>query len=642
MDSRASALSDLLLEWEERRERGEPTDPELICATRLDLLAPFQEMVAKLLAWERLDPTNSTDTFPRPLSAELPRPSVAGFTVHEQIGAGATSVVYRAEDVDTGLTVAVKVLRTRAHLLSRGGAGELLQRFEQEARLLARLNHDGIVRIFLSRLQSSPPFFVMEYLPGGGLAEHAPRLRAIGPVAVARFVESVARAVGFAHRHGTLHRDLKPSNILLDANGRPHVSDFGIAKLLAGDDPPEPTAVGDSTSTLVPCSLTVVDRQPGTLPYMAPEQYDPAFGAVGFATDVWALGIILYELLAGTRPFDAPEGAPRSAWRACVCRAPAPPLRLGRGRFRRLAWVAARCLEKDPARRYPDANALADALRDCGVLVGRRRFRNVAVLAAAVGLGAATLLPRPQPPAPIEKPQRVPESAPMVQPTAYHTSTEKARAALGRGEAVDLVPRVAAGAHACSDGDLRVRACPDGFTVEYNSNWALLEVMPSFPPGKYTLEAELRHDANGFGGEGDVGLYCWGCSGAAGRPHHVIAALTFADRGRVTRYGARVVTYSLGDTMNGSAPFPPKDAVPFQATPGSWRRLTWHLVPASAAATFDGVPLPPLMAKHFAPTINDAARAGVAAQIRPDGAFGIYVSRGKLTVRHLRVVPDGN
>ncbi|HKB40036.1 MAG TPA: serine/threonine-protein kinase, partial [Gemmataceae bacterium] len=628
MDSRAAALSDLLLEWEECRERGEPADVEALCATCPDLLGPFQEMVEKLLQWERYDPSGPTDSGPLP-PAEFPRPFVAGYTVRERIGEGATSIVYRAEDAGTGLPVAVKVLRPRSYLRNWDGRSELLQRFEQEARLLARLNHDGIVRIFLSRLQDSPPFFVMEYLPGGNLIGYAPQLRARGLAAITRFVELVARAVGEAHRHGTLHRDLKPSNILLDANGHPHVSDFGIAKLLADDrdaGPSEPTSTGD-TATHVLCPLTVIDHQPGTLPYMAPEQYDPRFGSVGFATDVWALGVILYELLAGAWPFAAPEGSTRDAWRERVCRAPAPVLRLGRGRLGRcLARVVARCLEKDPARRYPDAEALANALRDCEAPGGWSRLRHAAMI-AGVGLVAAALVPGPRPVAP-------PEASAQTALDPYHISTLQASAALGRGEPVDFVPRVVAGAYARSDRDLRVRACPDGFTVEYGGKWALLELMPRLPRGKYTLEAELRHDATSFNSDGDVGLYCWGSSIVKqGQTHFVIASLTFSDRGMTADNGASVMIYYLhGNTKNRSVPFPSADAIHLQAGPGGWRQLVWQLSPEDAQASFDGKPFHRrLIVKDFDETLKDAERAGITATVRPDGAFGIYISRATLT-----------
>src|SRR5262249_22500842 len=147
---------------------------------------------------------------------------------------------------------------------------------------------------------------------------------AAGPATVVRCLEQVARAVAFAHDCGVLHRDLKPGNILLGSDGQPLVSDFGLAKLLEPRGPlQEETRAAAKTlregqpgSSQIPGSLTVSGYHPGTPPYMAPEQHDPSFGPVGPAADIWALGVILYELLTGTKPFPGPT---REQCRAQVC-----------------------------------------------------------------------------------------------------------------------------------------------------------------------------------------------------------------------------------------------------------------------------------------------------------------------------------
>jgi eukaryotic-like serine/threonine-protein kinase len=172
----------------------------------------------------------------------------------------------------------------------------------------------------------------------------------------------VAQAVSHAHGKGVLHRDLKPANILLDADGRPKVSDFGLAKLL--DDAlleraDSSVMQADHNLLTEDSTLTLPGRQPGTPAYMAPEQFDARWGAVGLPADVWALGAILYELLAGRRPFP---GDTRVELQRRICQEPpAPPILPNTHGDARLNRLARRCLDKDPARR-PTAAELADAL----------------------------------------------------------------------------------------------------------------------------------------------------------------------------------------------------------------------------------------------------------------------------------------
>ena len=186
------------------------------------------------------------------------------------------------------------------------------------------------------------PFLELEYLPGGSLDK---RLNGtpIPPADAARLVETIARAIFQAHREGVVHRDLKPANILLDAAGNPKVADFGLAKILDSD-------VGLTKSR------TIV----GSPSYMAPEQAEGSSKQVGKATDVYALGAILYELLSGRPPFHPATAMETLA--QVKSNDPVPPSHVQPGLPRDLETICLHCLEKAPARRYPTAEALAEDL----------------------------------------------------------------------------------------------------------------------------------------------------------------------------------------------------------------------------------------------------------------------------------------
>src|SRR6516164_1824938 len=212
-----------------------------------------------------------------------------------------------------------------------------------EAAAVARLQHPSIVQIHHIGEADGLPFFELEYLEGGSLDR---RLDGTPwpPPRAAELVEAVARGVAEAHRRGIIHRDLKPANVLLEADGTPKITDFGLAKSLNADS-----------------GLTRTDSILGTPGYMAPEQAAGAVRLVGPLADVYALGAILYELLTGRPPF---RGATVLETLAQVKTAePVPPSRLVPGLSRDVETIALKCLAKDPAKRYESATALADDLR---------------------------------------------------------------------------------------------------------------------------------------------------------------------------------------------------------------------------------------------------------------------------------------
>jgi ribosomal protein S7 len=280
----------------------------------------------------------------------LPR-RFAGYELLEEIGRGGMGVVFEARQLAPERLVALKMIR----------AGELataedVRRFRQEANEAARLDHPHIVPVYEVGEYQGQHYFTMRLVEGGSLAQRLDRFRD-DPKAAARLVATVARAVHYAHQRQLLHRDLKPGNVLRDGDGRPHVADFGLAKRLGGE--------GEASQS----------AGVGTPEYMAPEQ---ARGEARLTTaaDVYALGGVLYALLAGRPPFRG-----QTHWETIqlvLSREPAPPPSAVRaGCPRDLETVCLKCLDKDPARRYGSAEAAADDLE--------RWLKGESVLARPVG-----------------------------------------------------------------------------------------------------------------------------------------------------------------------------------------------------------------------------------------------------------------
>jgi serine/threonine protein kinase len=324
-------LDELMLEWEERRARGEAITPEALCAAVPHLLQELVRRIRLLEDCDRLLAVKEVAATPDPIDGfGLPVPrSVANYEVRGLLGYGGMGVVYRAWDPVLRREVAVKALRPATPGADADGRRRLVDRFRREGQVLARLRHEAIVPVFEARILDGVPCLVMEYEAGGSLADRQEHLTAAGPTSIVPLMEVAARAVAHVHRQGILHRDLKPANLLFDADGRLLVSDFGLAKLIDRQDsilPPAPPAVAGDTAENAP-SVTELTAtgvlQPGTWAYMAPEQYDPArFGSIGPATDIWALGVILYELLTSRRPF---RGRSWGELREQVCTASVPP-----------------------------------------------------------------------------------------------------------------------------------------------------------------------------------------------------------------------------------------------------------------------------------------------------------------------------
>jgi serine/threonine protein kinase/tetratricopeptide (TPR) repeat protein len=290
-----------------------------------------------------LDPADESESDSlNGLLAEINLPDqnwrLGNYEILEEIGRGGMGVIYRARQRHSRRIVAVKRVLSY-HADSR----ETLARFRREAQAAASLDHPNILPIYeVSESEDGLPFFSMKFATGGTLQATAPALRPELRQCVA-LVAKIARAVQYAHSRGILHRDLKPGNILLDGRGEPLVSDFGLAKWL------------DTTSDLTR-TLTIF----GTPGYIAPEQASASAADLKPTADVYSLGAILFDLVAGRPPF---LGAHALSVIRQAAELPAPKLRtLSKVADRDLETICSRCLERDSKLRYPSAHNLAEDL----------------------------------------------------------------------------------------------------------------------------------------------------------------------------------------------------------------------------------------------------------------------------------------
>ena len=351
----ADRIADLLLEWEERAAQGTDVPAEGLCPDHPHLTPELARRIHALRATAWL---TEGDGDPPPGSPEPSAPPPLGgrYRLDAVIGEGGFGEVWKGYDLELRRAVAVKRPKR-----SRLGSADSLERFVAEARRVAGLKHPGVVPVFDVGRDGDAAYIVSELVEGGSLADRIatqpPNVRES-----ARLVAEVADTLAYAHRHGFLHRDIKPANVLIDHHGRALVADFGIARSPA--DRAEPTSFG-------------------TLAYMAPEQVEgkPA----DQRADLYSLGVVLYELLVGRLPHPAadPVGLRRE-----IVSGPPPLIPASAGVPEQLAAACLKCLSRDPAARYQDAEAFAHALRAAlGVRPPKRRRLTVAVAALVALLG---------------------------------------------------------------------------------------------------------------------------------------------------------------------------------------------------------------------------------------------------------------
>jgi tetratricopeptide (TPR) repeat protein len=315
---------------------------------------------------------------------------IAGYEILEELSRGGQGIVFRALQRSTKREVALKILREGSYASSAAR-----RRFEREIELVASLSHPHIVTVFDSgETADGRKYFAMDYVRGQPLGRFVAASRA-SPAEKLRLFSRICQAVNYAHQRGVIHRDLKPSNILVDEAGEPHVLDFGLARQVARGD-----------------AMTTTGQVAGTLPYMSPEQARGMPDAVDVRSDVYALGVMLYELLTGTYPYpvegdtiqvlkhiaETPPERPSRVWRRSrdlgeSWRGPGKPRR-----FDELETIVLKALAKERAQRYQTAGELArdidhyllgepiEARRDSGWYMLRKalyRYRIAAGIVAA-------------------------------------------------------------------------------------------------------------------------------------------------------------------------------------------------------------------------------------------------------------------
>jgi tetratricopeptide (TPR) repeat protein len=345
-----SRLNDLVSLWQQAREQGQDVSAAELCRERPELLQELERQIDAVRQMNQLanaDPSNvsgnltkqdldESTTLPGPAEWGVGPTAVPGYEIAKEIGRGGMGVVYRARQVGLNRIVALKMILAGSH------AGEsALSRFRTEAEAIARLQHPHIVQVFEVGQCTGLPYLALEYCGGGSLAQKlsgAP----LPPSEAAALVETLAEAMQSAHERGVLHRDLKPGNVLFTQGGVPKITDFGLARKL---DEQGRTSTGDVM---------------GTPSYMAPEQAQGEVRETGPATDVYALGAILYECLTGRPPFKA--ATPVETVMQVIHEEVVAVRALQPKTPRDLETICLKCLRKQPRDRYRSANELAEDL----------------------------------------------------------------------------------------------------------------------------------------------------------------------------------------------------------------------------------------------------------------------------------------
>ena len=309
--------------------RIQESEPDL--AKELAALLDADDSIVTALRTAGLKPTDVGDAFRRRTALPPEQLEIPNYRIRRTIGSGGMSVVYAAEQLDPPRTVAIKVLHV--------SAAEALARFRAEARVMMTLDHPGIARVLASGEANGNPYFVMEEIDGltldAHVATHAPSLAA----KLSLFAE-LCDAMHYAHGAGVIHRDLKPANVMVAHDGRVKVVDFGVARIAASAGR---TRQGDFL---------------GTPLYMSPEQAMARSETVDARADVYALGVILFELVDGSPPYDIRGLALPAALRMVMTQPPRPGAPTPA-----LAGVAAKGLPQAPRARAATAPELAAAIR---------------------------------------------------------------------------------------------------------------------------------------------------------------------------------------------------------------------------------------------------------------------------------------
>jgi serine/threonine-protein kinase len=331
-------IADLLARWEEAWEHGNDIPAAELCADHPELLEAVERKIDRLKRMSWMVKSDGGDSDGEDAGCGLPDPiigtTLAGrYKIEAFIAEGGFGRVYRATDAELQRQVAVKV--------ARGGTASRQANLLEEARRAAKLQHPGIVAVIDVGVEGDRAYVVSAFIDGPDLAEVIEKDRPL-PQEAARIVADIAEALHFAHREGFVHRDIKPENVLLDKDRHPLLTDFGLA-----------------------ASFEEVVRRKGlrsgTLLYMSPEQVAGETQLIGPRSDMYSLGVVLYEMLTGQLPYQA--RTPGALREQVLFRQPVPPRSLNPQVPEELEAVCLRCLSKLPADRFSTAAELATALR---------------------------------------------------------------------------------------------------------------------------------------------------------------------------------------------------------------------------------------------------------------------------------------
>jgi tRNA A-37 threonylcarbamoyl transferase component Bud32 len=613
--------------------------------------ATRESAAASVSSGEKTAQTTTAQTIPTTAF----EPSVPVLEHHEilgQIGAGGFGVIYKARDKTLNRFEAIKLLRCGALDAERAG------RFEREAHAMARLDHPHIVPVFARGEYRGEPYYIMPFMPGGSMSGHKEELRKDPRRAVAVLIK-VARAVQYLHEQGIVHRDLKPQNVLFAENGEPHVSDFGLAKLLDDDQ-----------------SLSATNQRLGTPAYMAPEQTGLLTTKTGPQTDIWSLGVLLYELVAGVRPFQSDDDKETATLLAKIIKeTPVRPSKLKPDLDRGLEAVILKCLEKNPHDRFASAAELADELgrwlRQEKVQTRRtpvRRFvyrwRWVAAAFAFVAVAATVVAA---------------VAAIVARRNSPEFILEALRNEFLQNGTIELVrDKTAPRWHALAmDAEVDTSFTSDGYWQIQSVDYGFVELLRDIPVDSYKLRAEIAHtmEARIVANKGYVGAFIAQSARSNERATPRFSCqVTFNDivgderpggpkkgdlPGNIARFGIRVFAHAGGTARiddylvdQASTRFKRSDA--WQP---EWRTIELELRPGRIEGSFDGKNLEPWDRADAERRLQDWLRQRQttkdplpfialgdpgAIKLSARGSLGLVVVRGAIAVKSVTLTRLNN